>query len=197
MLNNLGNDQTILQNELDNLYKNNEVCLKVNEKLLNLKNIVEEYHEFDVKNKDLLNQKEQINFEINNLEKEMIDCKEKYGKNSEILKNTELMLKNQQKEFNNLKSKLSTQIKENEKIKNDLKITLDHITNEIIKYRSEIDKINFEKNELQNIRNEYAQVLGRKFQDIIKKQNNYYKILDKSLELYDNYNILENKEESK
>ena len=127
----------------------------------------------------------------------MIDCKEKYGKNSEILKNTELMLKNQQKEFNNLKSKLSTQIKENEKIKNDLKITLDHITNEIIKYRSEIDKINFEKNELQNIRNEYAQVLGRKFQDIIKKQNNYYKILDKSLELYDNYNILENKEESK
>lgn len=94
-------------------------------------------------------------------------------------------------------TELENKIKENEKIKNDLKITLDHITNEIIKYRSEIDKINFEKNELQNIRNEYAQVLGRKFQDIIKKQNNYYKILDKSLELYDNYNILENKEESK
>ena len=41
------------------------------------------------------------------------------------------MLKNQQKEFNNMKSKLSTQIKENEKIKNDLKITLDHIKNKL------------------------------------------------------------------
>ena len=51
----------------------------------------------------------------------MLDCKAKYGKNAEILKNTELMLKNQQKEFNNMKSKLSTQIKENEKIKNQKK----------------------------------------------------------------------------
>ena len=125
----------------------------------------------------------------------MLECKSKYGKNVEILKNTELMLKNQQKEFNNMKTKLSTQIKENEKIKNDLKITLDPITNEILKYRSEIDKINFERNELQNIRNEYAQVLGRKFQDIIKKQNLYYKFLDKSLELYDNYNLIENNDE--
>lgn len=39
----------------------------------------------------------------------------KYAKNSEILKNTEIMLKNQQKELNSLKSKLSSQIKENEK----------------------------------------------------------------------------------
>ena len=194
---NYNNEQSQLQKELDNLYKNNETCMKVNEKLINLKNNVEEYHEYDLKNKELFNQKEQINFEIKNLEKEMIECKSKYGKNVEVLKNTELMLKNQQKEFNNMKSKLSTQIKENEKIKNDLKITLDHITNEILKYKSEIDKINFERNELQNIRNEYAQVLGRKFQDIIKKQNLYYKLLDKSLELYDNYNLMENKDEQK
>ena len=180
----LNNEQSQLQKELD-------------EKLINLKNNVEEYHEYDMKNKELFNMKEKINFEIKNLEKEMSECKTKYGKNAEILKNTELMLKNQQKEFNNMKSKLSTQIKENEKIKNDLKITLDHITNEILKYKSEIDKINYERNELQNIRNEYAQVLGRKFQDIIKKQNVYYKLLDKSLELYDNYNILENKDEQK
>jgi hypothetical protein len=193
----LNNEQSQLQKELDNLYKNNETCLKVNEKLINLKNNVDEYHEYDMKNKELFNMKEKINFEIKNLEKEMLECKTKYGKNAEILKNTELMLKNQQKEFNNMKSKLSTQIKENEKIKNDLKITLDHITNEILKYKSEIDKINYERNELQNIRNEYAQVLGRKFQDIIKKQNVYYKLLDKSLELYDNYNILENKDEQK
>ena len=194
---NYNNEQTQLQKELDNLYKNNETCMKVNEKLINLKNNVEEYHEYDLKNKELFNKKEQINFEIKNLEKEMIECKSKYGKNVEVLKNTELMLKNQQKEFNNMKSKLSTQIKENEKIKNDLNITLDHITNEILKYKSEIDKINFERNELQNIRNEYAQVLGRKFQDIIKKQNLYYKLLDKSLELYDNYNLMENKDEQK
>ena len=187
---NYNNEQSQLQKELDNLYKNNETCMKVNEKLINLKNNVEEYHEYDLKNKELFNKQEQINFEIKNLEKEMIECKSKYGKNVEVLKNTELMLKNQQKEFNNMKSKLSTQIKENEKIKNDLKITLDHITNEILKYKSEIDKINFERNELQNIRNEYAQVLGRKFQDIIKKQNLYYKLLDKSLELYDNYNLM-------
>ena len=194
---NYNTEQSQLQKELDNLYKNNETCMKVNEKLINLKNNVEEYHEYDLKNKELFNKKEQINFEIKNLEKEMLECKSKYGKNVEVLKNTELMLKNQQKEFNNMKSKLSTQIKENEKIKNDLKITLDHITNEILKYKSEIDKINFERNELQNIRNEYAQVLGRKFQDIIKKQNLYYKLLDKSLELYDNYNLMENKDEQK
>ena len=194
---NYNNEQSQLQKELDNLYKNNETCMKVNEKLINLKNNVEEYHEYDLKNKELFNKKEQINFEIKNLEKEMNECKSKYGKNVEVLKNTELMLKNQQKEFNNMKSKLSTQIKENEKIKNDLKITLDHISNEILKYKSEIDKINFERNELQNIRNEYAQVLGRKFQDIIKKQNLYYKLLDKSLELYDNYNLMENKDEQK
>ena len=194
---NYNNEQSQLQKELDNLYKNNEICLKVNEKLINLKNSVEEYHDYDLKNKELFNKKEKINLEIKNLEKEMNECKSKYGQNAEILKNTELMLKNQQKEFNNMKSKLSTQIKENEKIKNDLKITLDHITNEIFKYKSEIDKINFEKNEIQNIRNEYAQVLGRKFQDIIKKQNLYYKILDKSMELYDNYNLMENKDEQK
>ena len=194
---NYNNEQSQLQKELDNLYKNNETCMKVNEKLINLKNNVEEYHEYDLKNKELFNKKEQLNFEIKNLEKEMLECKSKYGKNVEVLKNTELMLKNQQKEFNNMKSKLSTQIKENEKIKNDLKITLDHITNEILKYKSEIDKINFERNELQNIRNEYAQVLGRKFQDIIKKQNLYYKLLDKFLELYDDYNLMENKDEQK
>ena len=194
---NYNNEQTQLQKELDNLYKNNETCMKVNEKLINLKNNVEEYHEYDLKNKELFDKKEKINFEIKNLEKEMLECKSKYGKNVEILKNTELMLKNQQKEFNNMKTKLSAQIKENEKIKNDLKITLDHITNEILKYRSEIDKINFERNELQNIRNEYAQVLGRKFQDIIKKQNLYYKLLDKSLESYENYDLTENKDEQK
>ena len=194
---NYSNEQSQLQKELDNLYKNNETCMKINEKLINLKNNVEEYHEYDLKNKELFDKKEKINFEIKNLEKEMLECKSKYGKNIEILKNTELMLKNQQKEFNNMKTKLSAQIKENEKIKNDLKITLDHITNEILKYRSEIDKINFERNELQNIRNEYAQVLGRKFQDIIKKQNLYYKLLDKSLESYENYDLTENKDEQK
>ena len=194
---NYSNEQSQLQKELDNLYKNNETCMKINEKLINLKNNVEEYHEYDLKNKELFDKKEKINFEIKNLEKEMLECKSKYGKNVEILKNTELMLKNQQKEFNNMKTKLSAQIKENEKIKNDLKITLDHITNEILKYRSEIDKINFERNELQNIRNEYAQVLGRKFQDIIKKQNLYYKLLDKSLESYENYDLTENKDEQK
>ena len=34
----LNNEQSQLQKELDNLYKNNETCLKVNEKLINLKN---------------------------------------------------------------------------------------------------------------------------------------------------------------
>ena len=115
----------------------------------------------------------------------------------EVLKNTESMLKNQQKEFNSLKSKLSMQIKENEKIKNDMKEVLDHVANEILMFKSEIDKINIEKKELENIRNEYAEVLGMKFQELIKKQNNYYKLLDKSIELYQNYNILENKEDKK
>ena len=197
LLNDYGIQQTNLQKDLEDLYKNNEICLKINEKLISLKSNVEEYHDYDIKNKELCEAKETIQNEIKSLEKEVSDYKGKYSKNAEILKNTEIMLKNQQKEFNSLKSKLTSEIKENEKIKNELKATLDHITNDILQYKSEIDKINFEKNELQNIRNEYAQVLGRKFQDIMKKQNLYFKLFDKSLELYENYDILENKEEKK
>ena len=196
-LDNYSVEQNNLQKDLDMLYKNNEICLKINEKLANLKSKVEEYHDYDVKNKLLYDKKAQIQNDITQLEKELNECKEKYNKNVEILKNTENMLKNHQKEFNSLKSKLSLQIKENEKIKNDLKEILDHINNQILQYKAEIDKINVEKNELKDIRDEYAQVLGRKFQDIIKKQNLYYQMLDKSLELYENYNILDKKEEQK
>jgi uncharacterized coiled-coil DUF342 family protein len=196
-LDNYSVQQNNLQKDLDILYKNNEICLKINEKLANLKSKVEEYHDYDVKNKLLYEKKAQFQNDITQLEKELNECKEKYNKNVEILKNTENMLKNHQKEFNNLKSKLSLQIKENEKIKNDLKEILDHINNQILQYKAEIDKINVEKNELKDIRDEYAQVLGSKFQDIIKKQNLYYQMLDKSLELYENYNILDKKEEQK
>jgi uncharacterized coiled-coil DUF342 family protein len=196
-LDNYSVQQNNLQKDLDILYKNNEICLKINEKLANLKSKVEEYHDYDVKNKLLYEKKAQFQNDITHLEKELNECKEKYNKNVEILKNTENMLKNHQKEFNNLKSKLSLQIKENEKIKNDLKEILDHINNQILQYKAEIDKINVEKNELKDIRDEYAQVLGSKFQDIIKKQNLYYQMLDKSLELYENYNILDKKEEQK
>lgn len=196
-LDNYSVQQNNLQKDLDILYKNNEICLKINEKLANLKSKVEEYHDYDVKNKLLYEKKAQFQNDITQLEKELNECKEKYHKNVEILKNTENMLKNHQKEFNNLKSKLSLQIKENEKIKNDLKEILDHINNQILQYKAEIDKINVEKNELKDIRDEYAQVLGSKFQDIIKKQNLYYQMLDKSLELYENYNILDKKEEQK
>ena len=74
---------------------------------------------------------------------------------------------------------------------------MDHITNEILKFKSEIDKINFEKNEIKNIREEYANVLELKFKDIIKKQNKYFHLFDKSMELYHNYKILEDKEGQK
>ena len=192
-LNDINMQQTNLQKELDCLYKNNEICLKINEKLKNLKENVETYHDYDVKNKTLFEQNEQIQNNRQTLENEINECKGKYNKNAELLKNTELMLKNQQKEYNSLKSKISSQKKEDDKIKNDLNEILNHVTNGLFKFKSEIDKINLEKNELQNIRNEYAQVLGKKFQDIVKKQNLYYKLMDKSIELYQNYNILDNK----
>lgn len=193
LLTNLDAKQNNLQKDLDILNKNNEICFKIDEKLLNLKSKVEEYHNYDIKNRELIQQKEQTQNEINNLEKEVSDYMGKYAKNSEILKNTEIMLKNQQKELNSLKSKLSSQIKENEKIKSDLKAILDNVTNEMLQYKSGIDKIKFERNELQNMRNEFAQILEVKFQNIIKKQNLYYQLLDKSLELYKNYNIMETK----
>ena len=192
-LNNLGIAQNNLQKELDSLHKNNEICLKINEKLVNLKKNVEEYHNINIKNKELYKQKEQIEKDIKIMEKEIIECKDKYTKNSEILKNTELMLKNQQKEYNSLKTKLDLQIKENSQIKNDLKETLNHITNEILKYKSEIDKINYEKNDIENIRAEYANIFEQKFKDIINKQKLYFQLFDKSMELYQNYSILDDK----
>ena len=105
------------------------------------------------------------------------------------------MLKNHQKEFNNLKSKLSAQIKDNEAIKNNLKITLENINNEILTNKREIDRINGEKREIEKIRNDFADVFKIKFQNIYNRQNLYYKLLDKSLELYQGYNLFEQKEE--
>lgn len=192
-LNNLGVIQNNLQKDLDCLHKNNEICLKLNEKLVNLKTNVEEYYNINNKNKELYKQKEQMQNDMKIMEDTIIEYKDKYTKNSEILKNTELMLKNQQKEYNSLKSKLDLQIKENSQIKNDLKETLNHITNEILKYKSEIDKINYEKNDIANIRDEYANILEQKFKDIINKQKLYFQLFDKSMELYQNYNILEDK----
>lgn len=196
-LNELCNQQNALQKELDYLHNNNKICLKINEKLMNLKTHTEEYHNYDTKNNELYNQKETIQNDMKSLENEIIECKDKYSKNTELLKNSELMLKNQQKEYNSLKSKLNTQMKENEKIKIDLKETLDHITNEILKFKSEIDKINVEKNDIKNIREEYANILELKFRDIIKKQKIYFHLFDKSMELYHNYKILEDKEGQK
>ena len=68
MLNNLGNDQTILQNELDNLYKNNEVCLKVNEKFIDdfVIQYKNEYNDDFVPNKETNESNININKNINN-----------------------------------------------------------------------------------------------------------------------------------
>ena len=193
-LNNLNIQQNNLKQELDNLNKNTESFSKVYEKLINLKKNVEEFYDYDMKNKKLYEQKEQIQNNISSLENELNDCKVKYGKNSEILKNTELMLKNNQKEFNNLKSKLSAQIQDNEKIKNDLKITLEHINNELVSNKGEIDRIIAEKKEIMKIRKDFAEILKAKFQNIYNKQNLYYKLLDKSLELYQSYSLFDKKE---
>ena len=193
-LNNLNTQQNNLKQDLDNLNKNNEACSKIYEKLINIKKNVEEFYDYDMKNKKLYEQKEQLQNIISSLESELNDCKGKYEKNSEILKNTKLMLKNHQKEFNNLKNKLSAQIKENETIKNDLKATLEHINDEIANNKSEIDRINDEKREIMKIRNEFAEVLRMKFQNIYNKQNLYYKLLDKSLELYQSYSLFDKKE---
>lgn len=194
-LKNINIQQNNLQQELDNLNKNNETCSKIHEKLINLKKNVEEFYDYDTKNKNLYEQKEKNQKDICLLEKKLNECKDKYGKNAEILKNTELMLKDHQKEFNNLKNKLSTQIQENEKIKNDLKITLENINNEILTNKREIDRINGEKREIEKIRNDFADVFKIKFQNIYNRQNLYYKLLDKSLELYQGYNLFEQKEE--
>ena len=53
--------------------------------------------------------------------------------------------------------------------------------------------INYEKNDIENIRTEYANILEQKFADIIIKQNLYFQLFDKSMELYQNYNILVDK----
>ena len=186
-----------LQNELNLLYKSNEICMKIKEKLNKVKKNVEEYHDCDIKNKDLYLKKESNINNIQLLEKSIIEYKDKYYKNVEKLKNMDIMLKNQQMEYSNLINQIDSQTRDNEKIKSDLKEIMKHLNNEIIKNKTEINTIKSERNELQNIRNEYADVLGKRFQDLIKKQNLYYKLLDKSIELYEDYNIIENKEETK
>ena len=193
-LNSIDSQQNNLKKELDSLNKNNDIFLKIIEKLKNIKINLDKYYDFDMKNKALNEKKEQNQKNIKDLEKELIEIKEKYIKNSEILKSSELMVKKQQKDFNCLKNLLSSEIKDNNKIKKDLIITLEHIDDELYKYQSEIDKIIKEKNDLAKIRDEFADILGIKFRSISENQNIYYKILDKSLELYQNYNLFENKD---
>lgn len=185
--------QKNLQNDLDIQYKNNEISLKIYEKLQILKRNVDEYHDYDLKNNELYMEKERIQNNVKQLEQEIIECKGKYAKNLEILKNAELLLKNKQNDFNNLKNELFGQIKQNEKVKNDLKATLEHINEEMKKYKTEIDTINLERKELSNIRNEFSNTFEEKFQNIIKRRNLYFKLLDKALETYQNYDLLQNK----
>ena len=182
-LNNIDIQQNNLKKELDSLDKNNEMCLKINEKLKNIKINFEQYYDYDMKNKALKEKKEQSKKDIKELEKQLIEMKEKYDKNAEILKSSESMVKNQQKEFNYIKNQLSSEIKDNEKIKKDLIMTLEHVDEELCKHQSEIDKIIKEKNDLSKIRDNFADILGMKFHNISQNQNIYYKILDKSLEL--------------
>ena len=182
-LNNIDIQQNNLKKELDSLDKNNEMCLKINEKLKNIKINFEQYYDYDMKNKALKEKKEQSKKDIKELEKQLIEMKEKYDKNAEILKSSESMVKNQQKEFNYIKNQLSSEIKDNEKIKKDLIMTLEHVDEELCKHQSEIDKIIKEKNDLSKIRDDFADILRMKFHNISQNQNIYYKILDKSLEL--------------
>lgn len=158
-----------------------------------LKRNVDEYHDYDLKNNELYMEKERIQNNVKQLEQEIIECKGKYAKNLEILKNAELLLKNKQNDFNNLKNELFGQIKQNEKVKNDLKANLEHINEEMKKYKTEIDTINLERKELSNIRNEFSNTFEEKFQNIIKRRNLYFKLLDKALETYQNYDLLQNK----
>ena len=72
------------------LYKNNEICLKINEKLNNFK--VEEYQEYNEKNKNLYEQKTHIQNDIELLENELNGYKGKYRNNAENIKNTEYIL---------------------------------------------------------------------------------------------------------
>ena len=190
-LNNIDIQQNNLKKELDSQEKNNEMCLKINEKLKNIKINFEQYYDYDMKNKALKEKKEQNKKDIKELEKQLIEMKDKYGKNAEILKSSESMVKNQQKEFNYIKNQLSSEIKDNEKIKKDLIMTLEHVDEELYKHQSEIDKIIKEKNDLSILRDDFADILGMKFHNISQNQNIYYKILDKSLELYRNYNSFE------
>ena len=190
-LNNIDIQQNNLKKELDSLDKNNEICLKINEKLKNIKTNLDQYYDYDMKNKALKEKKEQNKKDIKELEKQLIEMKDKYGKNAEILKSSESMVKNQQKEFNYIKNQLSSEIKDNEKIKKDLIMTLEHVDEELYKHQSEIDKIIKEKNDLSILRDDFADILGMKFHNISQNQNIYYKILDKSLELYRNYNSFE------
>ena len=193
-LNNIDIQQNNLKKELESLDKNNEICLKINEKLKNIKTNLDQYYDYDMKNKVLKEKKEQNKKDIKDLEKQLIEMKEKYGKNYEILKSSESMVKNQQKEFNYLKNQLTSEIKDNDKIKKDLIMTLEHIDEELYKQQSEIDKIIKEKNDLSKIRDDFADILRMKFHNISQNQNIYYKILDKSLVLYQNYNSIEKKD---
>lgn len=194
-LNYLDIQQNNLRKELDSLNKNIEICLKINEKLKNIKTDMDNYYDYDRKNKALYEKKEQNKKDIKEFEKELIQMKEKYAKNSEILKSSDLMVKNRQKDLIYLKNQLSTEIQDNNKIKKDLEITLEHIDYELYKNQSEINKIIKEKNDLAKTRDDFADIVRMKFHYISQKQNIYYKILDKSIELYQNYNVFEKKEE--
>ena len=188
-LNNLEIQKNNLFKEIDSMNKITEIFSKINEKCAKLKENMREHKEYSKKIMTLKEEIVQNHKDISTLEKELIEWKEKYNKNSQLLKKVESDYKNAQKEYNSLKSKLTSLKEDNKKIRDDLKLTLEYINNDLLKNKSEIDKIRTEKKEIENIREEFAEILEMKFRDIDKRKNIYFRYFDKCLELYNNYQI--------
>lgn len=196
-LNNLDIQKSIFLKEIDSINKNTEIFLKINEKFLKIKENMGQYKEYSIKNVTSKGEIVKNKKDISVLEKELFECKEKYNKNSELLKKVELEYKNYQKEFNSMKSKLISQKEDNEKIRDDLKLTLEHINNDLLKNKCEIDKIKAEKKALKSIREEFSEIFVMKFQDIDKRKNIYFQYFDECLELFNNYEIGQNQNAQK
>lgn len=185
------------KNYLDNIFNINDTISKILDKLLALNVKIEEYDKIEDKNNQLKIAKEENKTNISKLGKENLISEKNYKKTVEDLKKTDQFGKDQLKDINNYKLKINQQIKENKDIKNRLKETLDQINNANMKNQSELDKIIFEKNEIDQIRDKYALYFAFKFQEIENKQKEYFKKLNESLEKYKEYDIGRKIEEGK
>lgn len=179
---------------LDNISALTVTFSKILDKVISLKNEVQEGEEIDKKNNELFNTQESIKNNISEYEKLKLNFEEKLKLSDQKIKETDLLIKNKAKEVNNNKMQLDQKKNQNIEENNNRNIRNKHIIDNNPLLEEEINKLNNQIEEIFNFNSLSLNNYSKKYQEI----DHYDKILiervDNSLKQftdYQNYHYVE------